>query len=132
MTLPPRFRTTFLAAWLCLLGRLIAVSDEAGPGPATPPLSAPWRKKLIEYGWDSQTPAFIAEHIRDMEKRPFDGLIFRLAGGTDVLDPKPWDESKFAADLAAIPRIEWKQFMDNLMVFLISLRSSPTWQYNHL
>src|ERR1041384_588264 len=87
-------------------------------GPAAPPLSAPWQKKLIEYGWDSQTPAFIAEHIRDMEKRPFDGLIFRLAGGTDVLDPKPWEGSKFAADLEVIPKIEWKNFTDNFVAML--------------
>lgn len=126
MTLPPRFCTTFLAAGLCLLGRLSAVSDEAGPGPATPPLSAPWQKKLIEYGWDSQTPAFIAENVLEMEKRPFDGLIFRLAGGTDVLDPKPWDESKFAADLEAIPRIEWKQFTDNFVAMLAA--SNEDWE----
>jgi len=126
MTLPPRFCTTFLAAGLCLLGRLSAVSDEARPGPATPPLSAPWQKKLIEYGWDSQTPAFIAENVLEMEKRPFDGLIFRLAGGTDVLDPKPWDESKFAADLEAIPRIEWKQFTDNFVAMLAA--SNEDWE----
>jgi hypothetical protein len=120
------FSKTYLATGLFVLIRLTAVAEEAGLGPATPPLSAPWQKKLIEYGWDSQTPAFIAEHIRDMEKRPFDGLIFRLAGGTDVLDPKPWDESKFAADLEAIPRIEWKQFTDNFVAMLAA--SNEDWE----
>jgi len=91
-----------------------------------PSLSSPWQKKLIEYGWDSQTPAFIAEHIHEMEKRPFDGLIFRLAGGTDVLDPKPWDESRFAADLQAIPKIEWKNFTDNFVAMLAA--SNEDWE----
>ena len=126
MIMHPKFSKTYLAAGLCLLIRLSAGAAAAEPGPATPPLSAPWQKKLIEYGWDSQTPAFIAEHIRDMEKRPFDGLIFRLAGGTDVLDPKPWDESKFAADLEAIPRIEWKQFTDNFVAMLAA--SNEDWE----
>src|SRR5512140_1341652 len=103
-----------------------AVADDAATTSTTPPLSAPWQKKLIEYGWDSQTPAFIAEHIRDMEKRPFDGLIFRLAGGTDVLDPKPWDDAKFAADLEAIPRIEWRNFTDNFVAMLAA--SNEDWE----
>ena len=120
------FSKTYLAAGLFVLICLTAAAEEAGPSPATPPLSAPWQKKLIEYGWDSQTPAFIAEHIRDMEKRPFDGLIFRLAGGTDVLDPKPWDDSKFAADLEAIPKIEWKHFTDNFVAMLAA--SNEDWE----
>jgi hypothetical protein len=126
MIFDPVLPKTSLLAGLFLLIRLSAGAEEAGPGAATPPLSAPWQKKLIEYGWDSQTPAFIAEHIRDMEKRPFDGLIFRLAGGTDVLDPKPWDDSKFAADLEAIPRIEWKQFTDNFVAMLAA--SNEDWE----
>src|SRR6266404_3565830 len=101
----------------------IAIAENAA---ATAPLSSPWQKKLIEYEWDSQTPAFIAEHIREMEKRPFDGLIFRLAAGTDVLDPKPWDESKLAADLEAIPKIEWKNFTDNFVAMLAA--SNEDWE----
>jgi len=126
MIFHPRFSRTLLAAGFLVLVRWTAVAEAVGPGPATPPRSAPWQKKLIEYGWDSQTPAFIAEHIREMEQRPFDGLLFRLAGGTDVLDPKPWDNSKFAADLEAIPRIEWKNFTDNFVVMLAA--SNEDWE----
>src|SRR5690242_9499032 len=106
------FRGLILAGSL-LTGFRAAAAERETTSPLPGPLSAPWQKKLIEYGWDSQTPAFIAEHVREMEKRPFDGLIFRLAGGTDVLDPRPWDNSKFAADLEAIPKIEWRTFTDN-------------------
>ena len=126
MTFSPVFSKALLATGLSVLLGSAAAAEDALPGPAIPPLNAPWQKKLIEYGWDSQTPAFIAEHIREMEKRPFDGLIFRLAGGTDVLDPKPWDESKFAADLEAIPRIEWKKFTDNFVAMLAA--SNEDWE----
>jgi hypothetical protein len=126
MIFHPMLSKTCLAAGLFVLICSTGAAEDEGAGPATPPLSAPWQKKLIEYGWDNPTPAFIAEHIRDMEKRPFDGLIFRLAGGTDVLDPKPWDDAKFAADLEAIPRIEWKQFTDNFVVMLAA--SNEDWE----
>ena len=38
----------------------------------------PLEKKLIEYGWDVPKPSFVAEHIREMEQRPFEGLIMRV------------------------------------------------------
>ncbi len=44
------------------------------------PRRLPATKKLIEYGWDVPTPAYVKEHIQEMEKRPFDGVIMRLAG----------------------------------------------------
>jgi len=36
-------------------------------------------KKLIEYGWDCPNTAFLRKNIRQMEKRPFDGVIFQVA-----------------------------------------------------
>ena len=107
----------FLVAAYLLFGSA-ALSQDNVPPSAKRPLSAPWQKKLIEYGWDNQTPAFIAEHISDMEKRPFDGIIFRLAAGADVLDPKPWDDNRFKADLEAIPKIQWKTFTNNFVIML--------------
>src|SRR5437870_2341360 len=114
---------TFVAL---LLATPAAIAGEVPQSSPQPPLSSLWQKKLIEYGWDSQTPAFIAEHIREMETRPFDGLIFRLAGGSDVLDPKPWDDAKFAPDLEALPRIEWKNFTDNFTIMLAA--SDQDWE----
>jgi hypothetical protein len=34
--------------------------------------------KLIEFGWDEPDTAFIRDHIREMEKTPFDGCVFHL------------------------------------------------------
>ncbi|MCL5284022.1 MAG: hypothetical protein M1330_04850 [Armatimonadetes bacterium] len=32
-------------------------------------------KKLIEFGWDSPSTAYLKDHIAEMEKMPFDGLV---------------------------------------------------------
>lgn len=77
-------------------------------------------KKLIEYGWDVPTPDFIRANIREMEKLPFDGLIFRLKAGGNALDPKPWDEAKFAEDFDNAANIAWDKFTDNFVQMLVS------------
>ncbi len=75
-------------------------------------------KKLIEYGWDVPTPDFIRGHIREMEKRPFDGLIFRLNAGTNVLETQAWDASRFARDYDDLREIQWSKFTDNFVIML--------------
>jgi hypothetical protein len=82
-------------------------------------------KKLIEYGWDVPTPDFIRTHIRQMEQRPFDGLIFRLKAGTNVLEPKAWDEARFANDLENLRQIQWDRFTDNFVIMLAA--SNQDW-----
>jgi hypothetical protein len=42
------------------------------------------RRKLIEFGWNSPTPAVLRDRLADIEKTPFDGVSVRLpddAGG---------------------------------------------------
>jgi hypothetical protein len=33
-------------------------------------------KKLIEFGWDEPSTSFMRQHIEEMEKTPFDGVVF--------------------------------------------------------
>src|SRR6266576_3716967 len=33
-------------------------------------------KKLIEFGWDEPGTSFMREHIAEMERAPFDGVVF--------------------------------------------------------
>ncbi len=73
-------------------------------------------KKLIEYGWDVPTPDYIRANIREMEKKPFDGLVFKLKGGGNVLDPKPMDAAQFAEDYEHVSNIAWETFTDNFVV----------------
>jgi len=77
-------------------------------------------KKLIEYGWDVPTPDFIRANIREMEKLPFDGLIFRLKAGDNVLEPVPWDEAKYAEDFDNVANIAWEKFSDNFVRMLVA------------
>ena len=35
------------------------------------------KKKIVEIGWDIPEPRFIRDNIREMEKRPFDGIVFQ-------------------------------------------------------
>ena len=85
----------------------IAVSVSAWAGE---PVNGPsiLEKKLIEYGWDVPTPDVIRANIREMEKRPFDGLVFKLKGGGNVLDPKPMDAAQFAEDYDNVANIAWE------------------------
>jgi cellulose/xylan binding protein with CBM9 domain len=79
---------------------------------ATPPVE----KKLIEYGWDVPFPDFVRENIREMEKRPFDGLIFKLRGGGKVLTPKAWVEAQFTQDYEDLQNIAWDTFTHNFVI----------------
>jgi hypothetical protein len=39
----------------------------------------PKNKKLIEFGWDEPDTHFIRQHVAQMERTPFDGVVFRVA-----------------------------------------------------
>ncbi|MHC4230803.1 MAG: hypothetical protein ACYSW0_25480, partial [Planctomycetota bacterium] len=52
------------------------------------------KKKIVEYGWDVPYPDFVRENIRQMEKRPFEGIIFRTKGFDHIFDTRPWKQEK--------------------------------------
>ena len=78
----------------------------------------PVKKKLIEYGWDVPNPDYVRQHIRDMEKLPFDGLIFRLPKGQNVFTKDKWDEAQFEKIFDDCKSIEWQRFTDNFVIVL--------------
>jgi hypothetical protein len=58
------------------------------------------RKKIIEFGWDMPSPAYLRDHLRAMEKSPFDGVAIRLpddAGGGCVFDVEKWGKATSSA-----------------------------------
>lgn len=100
------------AAIAGMLGLLLAPSvalRAESPAPERP------AKKLIEYGWDVPYPDQVRKEIREMERRPFDGIIFRLREWNHAFDPRPWDEAKLKSQLDALAAIEWKTFTDNFL-----------------
>jgi hypothetical protein len=84
-------------------------------------------KKLIEYGWDEPTAAFLREHVAEMEKTPFDGCVLYLTY------PKPegkpgrlsWDgwgrhaitDDEIKASLDDLRATKFTHFTDNFLRF---------------
>ncbi len=72
-------------------------------------------KKIIQYGWDVPTAEFIQKNIREMETRPFDGIIFRIGkANKTAFDFIAWDESQMEFDTLA--QIRWDRFTDNFLL----------------
>ena len=72
-------------------------------------------KKIIEFGWDMPSAAFVRDNIREMEKRPFNGLIFAPGPRIPITwDPKPWDGS--VIQLETLKAIRFEKFTDNFLV----------------
>lgn len=88
----------------------MAAADAASQRPA--------RKKLIKYGQDRPSPAYVAAHIREMEKRPFDGIFIRLTGKGqgNIFRGGRWDAADYAADMEALKKINWGRFTDNFII----------------
>jgi len=85
----------------------------SAPGSAQQP---PPAKKLIEYGWDVPTPDYVRQHIREMEKLPFEGLIFRLPQDAGIIFVKEKrNEADFAQVFEDCRNIEWEKFTDNFL-----------------
>lgn len=84
------------------------------PAPSTSP-DATRRKKLIQYGHDAPDPAFVREHVRDMEKRPFDGVVIRMPKHQFMFDSTPWKEEDLRPDREALAATKWQRFTDNFL-----------------
>ena len=78
-------------------------------------------KKIIEYGWDVPTLEYVADNLAAMEARPFDGLVFKLSGGKNVLEPQADPEGRFQDDLNVAPRVSWDNFTDNFVAYAVRL-----------
>ena len=85
------------------------------PAADTPASPAGGKKKIIEYGWDVRNPAYIRKNIREMEKLPFDGIIFQLEAGARFMRLERLDKDKLARDFENCRAIEWNKFTDNFV-----------------
>ncbi len=83
-------------------------------------------KKLIEYGWDVPTPAQMRDELPAMEKRPFDGLIFKLSGGHNAFVTKPLEPATFAEDERILRDLRFTRFTDNFVIIWARCRRGST------
>jgi hypothetical protein len=100
------------------LSLLLAVNAVAQPRPA---------KKIIEYGWDVPYPDFVRDNIRKMERRPFDGIIFRTRDFNHAFDIRPWNAADLQPQLDLFGRIEWRKFTDNFLTLYAANKWDMDW-----
>ena len=110
-----------MVARTLLMGTLVAAIGASAFAQGAP------KKKLIQYGWDIKLPAYVAENIREMEKKPFDGIMTRTDGNgfSHVFYNKELDAKQTADYLEAMKSIQWEKFTDNF--FCMYSRSNMDW-----
>ena len=108
------------AAMHCVAGQALADSPTPGVWPV--------RKKLIQVGHGPYAD-YVQANIRTMEKRPFDGLVFRLraAGGRYFWHPAPMDEKDFEQDFENLEKIKWEKFTDNFILVWTAAGEKLDW-----
>jgi len=84
-------------------------------------------KKLIEYGWDVPTPAFVKQNIEQMEKQPFDGIVIKLKGGKKVFLHEPYDSKEFNQDLQSLKSTNFTKFTDNFVLMWATPEEGWDW-----
>ncbi|HUS74084.1 MAG TPA: hypothetical protein VMY06_13575 [Sedimentisphaerales bacterium] len=85
------------------------------------------KKKIIEYGWDVPYPDFVRDNIGEMEKRPFEGIIFRTKGFDHIFDTRPWKKEKLQPQLDTLTQIKWKKFTDNFLTLYAASKWNMDW-----
>jgi hypothetical protein len=85
------------------------------------------KKKIVEYGWDVPYPDFVRDNIREMEKRPFDGIIFRTSGFDHIFDTRPWKKEELQPQLDTLAQIKWKKFTDNFLTLYAASKWKMDW-----
>jgi len=74
-------------------------------------------KKLIEYGWDVPQTDFVSTHLEEMQRQPFDGLIFQLKDRGNIFLVKPPNQKVSADELRTLRglKAKWTTFTDNFI-----------------
>ena len=65
--------------------------------------------------------------IREMEKRPFEGIIFRTKGFDHVFDVRPWNKADLQPQLDTLSQIQWQKFTDNFLTLYAANRWKMDW-----
>ena len=84
-------------------------------------------KKLIEYGWNAPTPNFFRKHIKEMEQRPFDGVMLKLNAGKEVFNKDAYPDSAFTQDRVDLAATKSTQLTDNFVVMWSGTEKGWDW-----
>ena len=87
----------------------------------------PKANKLIEFGWDEPDPGFMREHIAEMERAPFDGVVFhaearKAKGGKANFTWAGWgtnrfEEAELREAIEDLRATKFRRFTDNFFRF---------------
>lgn len=117
--IPPLFVVRMMFRLTCrrmLVTAMTALAGLASLNARSAPPPGPTSKKLIEYGWDVPTPAQMQAELGAMEKRPFDGLIFRLNAGHNAFVTNLLESAKFTKDESILRGLQFTKFKDNFLL----------------
>lgn len=84
-------------------------------------------KKLIEYGWNAPTPNFFRKHVKEMEQRPFDGIIFKLNAGKEVFKKTAYPNTAFTQDRRDLVATKSDHFTDNFIIMWSGMDKGWDW-----
>jgi hypothetical protein len=111
-------KSTIVRAFAVLLTAVVAVSL------CQSPTSASLKKaKLIQWGGNTPPLTYIRDHVREMEKTPFDGMILNPSSNDgsklicwNVWVPTPLKLEDYSKDIEALKATKFKKFTDNLLL----------------
>ncbi len=87
-------------------------------------------KKIVQFGWDYPTISYIKEHIKDMEKRPFDGVAYSFDFKIyDLFDTTLYPEKIFQFD--DLKNLRWKKFTANFIRVRAQSLTGANWMNDH-
>lgn len=83
-------------------------------------------KKIVQYGWDLRDPLYVRDHIQEMERRPFDGIIMRCDNVKDadgkgfptqvVINDVRFEKDYFSPHVQALKETNFSRFTDNFII----------------
>lgn len=84
-------------------------------------------KKLIEFGWDIPSPTYVSRHIRQMEARPFDGVVIRSEAGSKVFLHDTYSPIQVDIDRRRLRDARFETFTDNFLLIWATADAGWDW-----
>lgn len=87
-------------------------------------------KKLIEYGWDQPSTEFVRRNVREMEKKPFNGVAMKLSVDNNenmIFRRKAYPAEAFNRDIQNLRATKFSKFTDNFLIVWSATESGWDW-----
>jgi hypothetical protein len=85
------------------------------------------KKRLLELGWDTPSPAHIKANITAMEQRPFSGTAVRLSVGQNIFKKVAYPDSAFTQDRSDLSTTTFTKLTDNFVSIFSTAENGWSW-----